>query len=60
VEHGNVMLGFDAEERADQQNCRKICREIVWGSRTRITTRRALGCNGAVPMPECAEALIAR
>jgi predicted TIM-barrel fold metal-dependent hydrolase len=32
-EHGNVMLGFDAEERLIQKLPQEFAGKIVWGSR---------------------------
>ena len=42
-EHGNVMLGFDAEERMIQNLPQGFAGKVVWGSRYRITMRRAPG-----------------
>jgi hypothetical protein len=50
-EHGNVMLGFDAEERMIQKLPQDFAGKVVWGSRYPITMRRAPGMHWLVCAP---------
>ena len=52
-QHGNVMLGFDAEERMIQKLPQDFAGKVVWGRAIRIMMRRAPGMHWpsyALPM----------
>jgi predicted TIM-barrel fold metal-dependent hydrolase len=56
-EHGNVMLGFDAEERLIRKLPQDFAAKVVWGSRyphhdaTSAWDALALLCDAEVPEP---------
>ena len=55
-EHGNVMLGFDAEERMIQKLPQDFAGKVVWGSRyphhDATSAWDALACLRAANVPE--------
>ena len=60
-EHGNVMLGFDAEERLIQKLPQDFAKKVVWGSRyPHHDATSAWGCLARLRGADVPEPLIAR
>ena len=55
-EHGNVMLGFDAEERLIQKLPQEFAPRSYGARATRIRRDKRLGCAGPLAQRQCAGA----